>query len=274
MGVVASFAETNSGGMRLLFEERVVLVTGGAQGLGRAISLAFARKGASVAIADIDEAASSETASAIRALSRKCCTVREDITVSGAAEKIVQHTVAHLGGLHILVNNAGAWSVEPFLEITEAEWDKVFRVNVKALLLCLKAGANHMKENGGGRIINVSSPASLMALPNYAAYAASKAAVDSISRTAAVALATHNITVNSIAPGRMDTSMQRSTEQRFAALEGVDVATFIKSRTATLPRRRRTSPEEIAEAVTWLASEEADYMTGARLNISGGLELD
>jgi 3-oxoacyl-[acyl-carrier protein] reductase len=257
-----------------LFEQRVVLITGGAQGLGRAISVAFAAKGASVAIADIDEGASFETASAVRALSRNCCTIREDITVPGAAEKIVRRCVKELGGLHILVNNAGTWSVEPFLEITEAEWDKVFGVNVKALLLCLKAGATHMKENGGGKIINISSPASQMALPNYAAYAASKAAVDSISRTAAVALAKYNITVNSIAPGRMDTAMQRLTEQRFAALEGVDVATFVESRTATLPRRRRTSPEEVAEAVTWLASEQADYMTGARLNISGGLELD
>jgi NAD(P)-dependent dehydrogenase (short-subunit alcohol dehydrogenase family) len=197
-----------------------------------------------------------------------------DISEPGMAEKIVRGAVQQLGGLHVLVNNAGTWSVEPLLETTEAEWDRVFEVNVKALFFCLKAGAHHMKQNGGGKIINVSSPASRMGLPNYAAYAASKAAVDSISRSAAVALGKHKITVNSIAPGRMDTSMQRLTEQRFAAIEGVDVATFVESRTATLPLRRRTSPEEIAEAVTWLASEQAEYVTGARLNISGGLELD
>jgi NAD(P)-dependent dehydrogenase (short-subunit alcohol dehydrogenase family) len=160
------------------------------------------------------------------------------------------------------------------LGITEEDWTRVFDVNVKGLLFCLQAAARHMKENGGGRIINISSPASRMGLPNYAAYAASKAAVDSITRSAAAALGPHGITVNCIAPGRMDTAMQQNTEQLFAALEGTDVATYVESRTSTLPLRRRTTPEEVAEAIVWVASQTAGYMTGARLNISGGLELN
>jgi NAD(P)-dependent dehydrogenase (short-subunit alcohol dehydrogenase family) len=258
----------------LLFKGQVVLVTGGATGLGKAIAMAFAAKGASVAIADVNETALGETLKEVCHLSPHSCGIVEDISVPGAGEKVIGHSVKELGGLHVLVNNAGAWSVERFLEITEQEWDKVFAINVKGLLFCLTAAARHMKEHGGGKIINITSPASKMALPNYLAYAASKAAVDSISRSAAVALGKFNITVNTIAPGRMDTAMQRMTEERFAAIEGMDVRSFVAGRTSNLPLQRRTTPEEIGEVATWLAGEQASYMTGSRLNISGGLELD
>src|SRR5207249_6082596 len=130
-----------------------------------------------------------------------------------------------------------------------------------------------MKERGGGKIINVSSPASRMGLPLYVAYAASKAAVDSITRCSAVAMAKYSITVNSVAPGRMDTDMQRMTEEKFAAHSGASVESYVKNRTQDIPLGRRTSPEEVAQAVLWLASSQADYITSHRLSISGGLEL-
>jgi NAD(P)-dependent dehydrogenase (short-subunit alcohol dehydrogenase family) len=163
--------------------------------------------------------------------------------------------------------------VEPLLEIKEDDWDRVFAVNVKGVLFMLQAAARHMKNTGGGRIINISSPASRMALPNYTAYAASKAAVDSITRAAAVALGPLGITVNAVAPGRMDTDLQRWTEQKFAALAGLDVASFVQQRTTSIPLGRRTCPQEVAEAVVWLAGPQAAYITGERLNISGGLEV-
>jgi NAD(P)-dependent dehydrogenase (short-subunit alcohol dehydrogenase family) len=256
-----------------MLNSKVVLVTGGAQGLGRAIVLAFARRGAHVAIADLDRDKACDTARTAAASGARTCVIECDVSAKGAAEQMVSRAVSELGGLDVLVNNAGTWSVEPFLDITEDDWDRVFQVNVKGLLRCLQAAARHMRANGGGSIVNITSPASRMALPNYTAYAASKAAVDSITRSAAVALGRDRITVNCVAPGRMDTEMQRATEKRFAALAGMDLSDFVASRTKDLPLGRRTSPEEVAETVVWLASPEAAYMTGARLNVSGGLEL-
>ena len=255
------------------FEEKAVLVTGGARGLGRSVALSFARQGASVAIADIDEATARETAGEISKLGRRVGVIIADVCDQSSAEGVVQRTVTELGGLDILVNNAGVASVEPFLEISENEWDRVFSVNAKGVLFSLQAAARVMKERGGGKIINVSSPASRMGLPLYVAYAASKAAVDSITRCSAVALAKYNITVNSVAPGRMDTDMQRMTEEKFAAHSGASVESYVKNRTQDIPLGRRTSPEEVAQAVLWLASSQADYITSHRLSISGGLEL-
>jgi NAD(P)-dependent dehydrogenase (short-subunit alcohol dehydrogenase family) len=258
----------------LPFEGKVVLVTGAAQGLGRAVALAFAREGAAVAVADRDVAGAAATAGEVRNLDRVCCVIDLDLVAPDAPRLMVTRAVAELGRLDVLVNNAATWAVEPFLEITEDAWDKVFAVNVKALQFSLLAAARQMMRNGGGRIVNISSPASRMGLANYAAYAASKAAVDSITRSASVALGRHQITVNCVAPGRMDTDMQQATEQRFAALAGVDLASFVEARTKDVPLGRRTTPEEVAQAVLWLAGPHGAYVTGARLNISGGLELN
>jgi len=259
--------------MRPTFEGKVALVTGGARGLGRAVALGFAREGAGVGIADVDEVAALDTASCIRELGRRYCVIAADISQTGAADTIVRQTGTELGRLDILVNNAAVASVEPFIEITEEEWDRVFRVNVKGLMFCIQAAARVMMQNGSGKIINITSPASRMGLPFYAAYAASKAAVDSITRSSAIALAKHNITVNSVSPGRMDTDMQRMTEEKFAAYAGVSVEMFVKSRTQDIPLERRISPQEVAHAVLWLASPQADYITCHRLSVSGGLEI-
>jgi NAD(P)-dependent dehydrogenase (short-subunit alcohol dehydrogenase family) len=132
-----------------------------------------------------------------------------------------------------------------------------------------------MIRQGGGRIINVTSPASRMALPNYMAYAASKAAVDSITRAAAIALAPHQIQVNSVAPGMMDTAMQQETEAELAAIEGhPNLAEFLAARTARVPLGRRTNCAEVAEGIVWLAESAPAYITAERLNLSGGLDKD
>jgi NAD(P)-dependent dehydrogenase (short-subunit alcohol dehydrogenase family) len=132
-----------------------------------------------------------------------------------------------------------------------------------------------MAAQGGGRIVNVTSPASRMALPNYAAYAASKAAVDSITRAAAVALAPSGVLVNSVAPGMMDTEMQRSTEAALARIEGrADVEAFLAERTRRVPLGRRAEIAEVSAAVLWLALDAPPYITAERLNASGGLDRD
>jgi NAD(P)-dependent dehydrogenase (short-subunit alcohol dehydrogenase family) len=256
------------------FKGQVVLITGAAQGLGKAAGLAFASRGASVALVDINEALLKDTASELRRGGGECAVIVADITSSGAGTAIVQKTIGSLGRLDILINNAAASSVEALLDVTEAEWDKIFAVNVKALFFLLQAAARVMKYSGGGRIVNVSSPATRMTLTNYTSYATSKAAVDYITRTAAANLGVYGITVNAVAPGRMDTPMQRITEEANAADAGLDLKTYIQSRTVDIPLRRRTTPEEVAEGIVWLATQTASYVTGNRLNISGGLELD
>jgi NAD(P)-dependent dehydrogenase (short-subunit alcohol dehydrogenase family) len=256
------------------FKGQVVLITGAAQGLGRATAQAFARRGAAVALVDMNEAQLNDTAGELRSAGAECAAIAADITAPGAAADIVQKTVRLLGRLDILINNAATSSVESLLDVTEREWDRVFAVNVKALFFLLQAAARVMKDSGGGKIVNVSSPGTRMTLTNYTSYATSKAAVDYITRTAAANLGVFGITVNAVAPGRMDTPMQRITEESNAAAAGVDLKTYIQSRTVDIPLRRRTTPEEVAEGIVWLATQTASYVTGNRLNISGGLELD
>ena len=147
------------------FRGKVVLVTGGARGLGRSVALSFARQEASVAIADINAQKAEETARAVAEFGHPTCVIEADVCNQPTADRIVQRTVDELGTLDILVNNAGVASVEPFLEISENEWDRVFAVNVKGLLFCLQAPAVVMQNRGGGKIIKVSSPASRMGLP-------------------------------------------------------------------------------------------------------------
>jgi NAD(P)-dependent dehydrogenase (short-subunit alcohol dehydrogenase family) len=256
------------------FEGQTVLVTGAAQGLGRASSFAFGRRGARVAMVDLNEAVLNDTVAELRDQGIECSGIVANIAESGAPQIIVEKTMKLFGSLNILVNNAAVSSVEALLDVTESEWDKVFAVNVKALFFLLQASAHVMKTAGGGRIINVSSPGTRMTLTNYTSYATSKAAVDYITRTAAANLGPYGITVNAIAPGRMDTPMQRITEESNAAAMGVDLKSYIESRTVDIPLRRRTTPEEVAEGIVWLATQEASYVTANRLNISGGLELD
>lgn len=191
------------------------------------------------------------------------------------AERAVEDAARLLGGLDVLVNNAGFGAGEAFLEMKAETWDRTLGLNVKALALATAAAARIMMTQKAGRIINVTSPASRMALPNYTAYAASKAAVDSITRSAAVALAPHGIRVNSVAPGMMDTPMQRVTEEQLARIEGrTDIEQFLADRTARIPVGRRIEPDEVAKTVLWLAFDAPDYITAERLNVSGGLDKD
>src|SRR6185437_15347135 len=159
--------------------------------------------------------------------------------------------------------------------MTEASWDRTLDLNLKAVALICAAAGRHMQQRGSGRIVNVTSPASRMALPNYLAYAASKAGVDAVTRAAAVALAPFGVRVNSVAPGMMDTPMQRITEQQLATIDGrSDIDAFLDERTRRIPVGRRTDTETVAGAIVWLALDAPDYITAERLNASGGLDKD
>lgn len=249
------------------------LVTGAAGGLGRAVAVALAKRGCTVALVDVDEPG--VLAAALDCL-HGARPIVQDLTAPGGAEAAVDQAVAMFGGLDIVVNNAGYGAGEAFLEMREATWDRTLDLNLKAVaLICAAAGRVMRDQGSGGRIVNVTSPASRMALPHYLAYAASKAGVDAVTRGAALALAPYGVRVNSVAPGMMDTPMQRITERQLAAIEGRDdVEAFLAERTRRIPIGRRTDCETVAGAVVWLALDAPEYITAERLNVSGGLDRD
>jgi NAD(P)-dependent dehydrogenase (short-subunit alcohol dehydrogenase family) len=224
---------------------------------------------------DQDAEGLAETAAQVHSLGVQCIPITIDLTEENAATNVVERAVAAFGGLDVAINNAGYGAVEPFFDMTAALWQKTLAINVVAVAMLIAAAGKVMKAQRAGRIVNITSPASRMALPHYAAYAASKAAVDSITRAAAVALAPCGVTVNSVAPGMMDTQMQRGTEAALARIEGRDdIEAFLAERTARVPLGRRAEIDEVAATVIWLAVDAPDYVTAARLNASGGLDRD
>jgi 3-oxoacyl-[acyl-carrier protein] reductase len=250
----------------------VVLVTGGAQGLGAAVCRQMAARGWTVAVADVNAAGAHAVAEGCGAPG---FAVAVDLATRDGPARMVEETMRRAGRLDVLVNCAAVAPAEAFLDMTAEAWEQALLVNVRATALAMAAAGRAMKAQGGGRIVNATSAAARMALPNYAAYAATKAAVDSLTRTAAVALAPHGIRVNSLSPGMMDTPLQERTEAIFCELAGrADLEAFKAERTARIPLGRRSDPEEMAQMVVWLATEAPDYMTAARLNVTGGLDKD
>jgi NAD(P)-dependent dehydrogenase (short-subunit alcohol dehydrogenase family) len=251
---------------------RVALVTGGAQGLGAAVCRQLAARGWTVAVADISETGAQAVAAAC---GDDAFAVAVDLASAEGPAWAVAETVRRARRLDVLVNCAAVAPAEAFLAMTAEAWEQALLVNVRAVALAMAAAGRVMAGHGAGRIINATSAAARMALPNYAAYAATKAAVDSLTRSAAVALAPHGIRVNSLSPGMMDTPLQERTERVFCELDGrSDLEAFKAERTARIPLGRRSDPEEMAAMVVWLATEAPDYMTAARLNVTGGLDKD
>jgi NAD(P)-dependent dehydrogenase (short-subunit alcohol dehydrogenase family) len=257
-------------------DPRCVLVTGAAAGLGRQLSAALAKRGLSVALADIDEPGLKASHKECSMHAAAILSIHADLTASGSAARIVGDTVRQFGRIDVLVNCAAIGEADAFKSMSEALWQRTFAVNVIGLVSLTLAVANEMiKRQASGRIVNITSPGSRMALPNYAAYAASKAAVDSFTRTASVALARHGIKVNSVAPGMMDTAMQRTVEAELARVEGRDdLESFLQERTNRVPLGRRAEVSEVVDSIVWLALDAPDYVTCARLNVSGGLDKD
>ena len=254
---------------------RVALVTGAAAGLGRAVALALAARGARVVAADIDAAGADAAARDCAAAGGQGTPVPVDLAAPAGPADMVAAALAAAGRIDVLVNNAGYATVERFLDMTADGWDRTYAVNIRAVALATAAAGRHMAGRGSGRIVNITSPASRMALPNYTAYAASKAAVDSITRAAAIALAPSGVQVNSVAPGMMDTELQYRTERLMADIEGRnDIDAYLAERTARIPLGRRTTPEEVASVVAWLALDAPAYITAERFNASGGLDKD
>ena len=248
--------------------DKVAIVTGGARGIGEAIVRAYAAEGASVAIADIETAAAEALAKSIGA---KALAVRLDVRDAKSIADMMAAVVGRFGGVDILVNNAGIFNMAPIGEITEADFDRQFGVNVRGLVFVTKAVVALMREQGrGGKIINMSSQAGRRGEPNIIVYCASKAAVISITQSMGLELIKHKINVNGIAPGVVDTPMWDGVDALFAKYENRPLGEKKRLVGESVPYGRMGRPEDYGGAAVFLASADSDYVVAQTLNVDGG----
>jgi NAD(P)-dependent dehydrogenase (short-subunit alcohol dehydrogenase family) len=243
-------------------EHRVAIVTGAAQGIGRAIALGLAREGADVAVGDIQLDKAAETARQIEALGRRSLALQVDVSDLAAITAMVDQVVETWGTVDILVNNAGIALPTPFLETTEQDWDRLIDVNLKSAFFCSQAVARIMVAKGCGKIVNLASTSSFVAGRQEVPYAISKAGVRMLTAAASAELAPHNVQVNAIAPGLILTPL---TEKHFPSREALDAR--VKAKT---PMGRPGTPDDLVGAVIFLCSPDADYVTGHTLVVDGG----
>ena len=243
---------------------RVAIVTGGARGIGKAIALGFLREGAKVAIIDFDKERLEILKKEIEKTKREAIAISCDISKSSEVNGMVSQVQKSFGRIDILVNNAGIIRRGTIETVTEEDWDRVIEVNLKGTFNCCKAVAGIMKQQGYGKIVNVSSIAGKMGdITSAPGYGSSKAGVDALTKTLARQLAPYGINVNGVSPHAIETEMsaQWSEERR-------------KEIIASIPLGRLGKPEDVAEAVLFLVSDEASFITGEILDVNGGALMD
>lgn len=251
---------------------KVAIVTGGARGIGRAIAEGYAREGARVCIADIEDKLAAETAAAI---GDGAFAIKLDVTSLASIDAMVSEVTAKAGGIDILVNNAAIFDMAPIGEITEKSYDRVFAVNVKGLLFTLQAVARSMIARGkGGKIINFASQAGRRGEPLVAVYCASKAAVISITQSAGLELIKHRINVNGISPGVVDTPMWDEVDGLFAKYENRPKGEKKRLVGEGVPYGRMGKPEDHVGCAIFLASPDSDYVVAQTYNVDGGQWLN
>jgi NAD(P)-dependent dehydrogenase (short-subunit alcohol dehydrogenase family) len=247
--------------MKRVLEGKVALVTGGASGIGRATALIFAREGARVVVADLVAEGGEDTARCIKETGADAIFVKCDVSKAGDVEAMVKKAVDTYGRVDCAFNNAGIATMKSTVECTEEEWDHMLSVNLKGVWLCMKYELIHMLKQGSGAIVNTSSLLGLIGQQGHAPYTASKHGVVGLTKVAALDCAQAGIRVNAVCPGGIPTPM---LEPFLADPQMKDF--IIKS----LPIGRLGRPEEIAEAVIWLCSDAASFVTGAIFPVDGG----
>jgi 3-oxoacyl-[acyl-carrier protein] reductase len=243
----------------MVISQKVAIVTGSGQGIGRAIALKLAEAGVAVVVNDINKAVE-EVAREIQALGQPGLAVTADVTSATDVARLAEETIARYGRIDILVNNAGIARDQLLMRMSEEDWDRVLEVDLKSVFLCTRAVLRQMLKQRWGRIISIASIVGLVGNPGQANYAAAKAGIIGFTRSIAKEVASRKITVNAIAPGFIDTEMTRNLaeDQR-------------KELMARIPLGRLGSPGDVAEAVVFLASEQAGYITGQVLAVDGGM---
>jgi meso-butanediol dehydrogenase / (S,S)-butanediol dehydrogenase / diacetyl reductase len=248
------------------FAGKVVLVTGSTTGIGEACARVFAESGAAVMVCGRNAERGRSVVDAINGAGGMAEFCAVDLRVGGACERLVADTIERLGGLDVLVNNAGILYTANALDTTDEQWLDTMAVNVNALFYMSRAAVKHMKTVGSGAIVNVASEWGLNGEANHVAYCASKGAVVQITRCMALDHARDNIRVNSVCPGEIHTRMVDD----ILARRGGDIATSLRELAAGIPMRRLAHPIEVARCVHFLASDLASYVTGTNLSVDGG----
>jgi NAD(P)-dependent dehydrogenase (short-subunit alcohol dehydrogenase family) len=248
------------------------LVTGAGGGIGAAIALAMAEAGANVAVADINAEAAEAVAATCREFGVQATAITADCGDLEAIDGMIEAAFSAMGGLDVIVNNAGVTRNAFILDLTEADWDRMFRVNAKGVFFCMQGAAKRMKEAGGGRIINIASVASRGYYgSSNVAYAGTKGAVLAMTYVAAHQLGKHNINVNAICPGVTYTNIVANLMKDRAEERGVTVEDMKRDVEKSIPIRRGNDPEDIGAMAVFLASPGARNITGQGFNVDGGL---
>ena len=249
------------------------VVTGAGSGIGRSIALAYAQEGAVVAIADVNEAAAGAVLDEVRGWSPDSMAARVDVTSKASCADLYRTVNDRFGRLDIIANNAGVSTMNRVVDLTEEEWDFNMKVNAKGVFLCTQAALPYLIGQGRGRIINTASMAGKRGTPLLAHYAASKWAVIGFTKSVALEVAQHGITVNCVCPGYVKTGMQEREVLWEASLRNMEPQAVVEEYVRNTPLGRMQTPEDVAKVYVFLASRLADFVTGEAVDVTGGADL-
>jgi len=255
-------------------QDRVAIVTGGGAGIGRSVCVNMVKEGAKVVVADINQEAARETADSIKKEGGDAMAIKTDVTQKSDVQAMAAAALKAYGNIDILVNNAGTDIKGAITELTEKTWDTLMDINLKGVFLCTQAASHTMIERRYGRIVNISSMAGKTGEPLTSPYCATKFGVIGFTQSIALELGKHNITVNAVCPGPVDTDLIRQSVAQSAKIKGMAPEDFLQEFFIDpTPLGRIAQPVDIARAVIFLASDEAEFITGSTLNVSGGREM-
>ncbi len=253
-------------------EGQVAVITGGGQGIGRAIALRLAHDGLDIVIADRQAEQAEAVADEIRAAGRRARAFGLDVTLADDRRIMINSTLLAFGRLDVLVNNAAVNRAALPIDVTEEHWDTVMNVNAKAVYFCSQIALRHMVGQRSGRIVNIASIAGKLASTIYhPIYNISKAAVIAMTKTMALAHAADGIRINAVCPGVVDTPMQEVVDREFSRLTGRSATEIRAERVGRIPMGRIEQPEEVAALVSFLVGPDSGYITGEAFNVSGGI---
>ncbi|APZ33910.1 hypothetical protein BOH66_06300 [Microbacterium aurum] len=252
-------------------EGRVAVITGGGRGAGRAIAQRLAEDGFDVVIGDVRTESADQAAQEIAASTGvRAAGFSVDVASAASVAEFVDSVVERFGTIDVLINNAGVISILPLEQIDEAEWDRVLDINLKGPYLLTRAALPHLTSSGWGRIVNIASDVGKRGEANIAHYCASKFGVVGLTQATGVELARTGVTVNAICPAIMNTDMMKQIAKEGAALDGADVSDTFSHLPDVVPMGRATEPTDIANVVSFLCSDDASFLTGQSLNVTGG----